>query len=268
MVRYDLTGQRFGRLTVIRRVESRPNRHEARWECLCDCGNIHYAETYQLTHGVCKSCGCYRKEVTAELKKSHGQAGTRIYGIYKGIHSRCYNKNFKAYPRYGGRGIKMCNEWRNDFQAFHDWAMTHGYRDDLTIDRIDNDGDYCPENCRWVSMKIQANNTRRNVIAEYNGEAHTAAEWEDLYGLKQGYVAGALRRGWSIEEILTGKIPKVESRGRLYEINGEFHTQAEWIRMSDIGEDAVYGRLHRGWDLERAITEPLKWGAHVKKDNL
>ena len=184
------------------------------------------------------------------------------------MRNRCYNKNMDEYKRYGGRGIKICDEWLNDFQSFYNWSMSNGYQGDLTIDRIDFNGDYCPENCRWTTMKVQANNTRRNTVIEYNGEAHTAAEWEDLYGLKPGYVAGALRRGWNIEEILTDKIPKVESRGKLYEINGESHTKAEWIRICGIDKGVVYSRLHRGWDLEKALTEPLKWGAHDKKNRM
>ena len=171
--------------------------------------------------------------------------------------NRCYNTHSSSYPDYGGRGIVICDGWLNDFKLFYDWSISNGYCEGLSIDRIDNNGNYCPENCRWVDQKIQANNTRRNVVIEYGGVSHTAAEWEDIFEFNRGYISSALGRGWDFEDIIQGKIPEQMNRGKLIEFNGEAHTMAEWIRITGISENAMYSRLRNGWSYERAFTEPL-----------
>lgn len=110
-------------------------------------------------------------------KLKHGQCGTRLYNIFRGMKKRCYNKNCKDFYKYGGRGITVCDEWKDSFQAFYDWSIANGYFDNLTIDRIDNNKGYSPDNCRWVDIKTQSNNTRKNVFLTYNGETMTLAEW-------------------------------------------------------------------------------------------
>lgn len=133
----------------------------------------------------------------------HGQFGTRIYRIWNGIKSRCQNKNAKDYERYGGRGIAVCEEWQA-FEPFYEWAMANGYRDDLSIDRIDNDGNYCPENCRWTTVRKQSRNRRSNRILEYNGVKKCLSEWDESVGAKtRGVVRQRLVRGWSIEKAVT-----------------------------------------------------------------
>lgn len=169
----DLTGQRFGRLVVVCESPKKPPSKAIRWLCRCDCGNLKTVAAFSLNNGSTRSCGCLRKEVAINNipcilvgdehpNYKHGQANSRIYRTWADMKKRCYNPHVKDYGDYGGRGIAICDEWRNDFIAFYTWAMDNGYRDDLTIDRKDPDGDYCPENCRFATRLEQSRNQRRN----------------------------------------------------------------------------------------------------------
>ena len=135
-----------------------------------------------MTTGKIRSCGCLAEKNTDQT--THGMSKTHLYGVWNSMKCRCNNPNTQHYKNYGARGIAVCDEWNADFMAFHDWAMSNGYHEGLTIDRIDVDGNYCPENCRWTSWKDQQNNRGNNRLYEYNGQTKTLHQWADEYGIK------------------------------------------------------------------------------------
>lgn len=192
----DLTGQRFGKLTVISPAPSKKKR--TMWLCLCDCGTKKIIGADKLVRGMTLSCGCYR----LQNRTKHGQSRTRLYKIWEGMKQRCNNPHVERYSHYGGRGIKVCKEWADSFEAFYAWAMAHGYADNLQIDRIDNDGNYTPENCRWATRVENQSNTRQNVIIELNGERHTIAEWARITGISRSTINRRITAGKSPAEIL------------------------------------------------------------------
>lgn len=169
--REDLTGQRFGRLTVIEFVPN--NKPNSYWKCRCDCGRMVIINAGELKRGSTNSCGCLRRERAIILNKTqnriHGLYKTKLYRKWEKMKTRCYNKNNNFYKDYGGRGITVCEEWKNDFKAFYDWSLEHGYKEGLSIDRIDVNGDYCPANCRFTDIKTQNRNKRNNIMVEYHG---------------------------------------------------------------------------------------------------
>ena len=205
----DLTGQKFGRLTVIERSDNVlvGNQSKTAWKCICDCGKEIVVASQYLRNGDTKSCGCFQREFAG---RKHGFSKTRLYGIWCGIIRRCCNENDQAYRNYGGRGIKVCDEWKNNFMSFRKWALENGYSDKLSIDRIDNNGNYEPSNCRWATQMEQANNMRCNRILVYNGESHTAAEWGRITGLGGYRIRSRLHSGFTVEEAIT--LPKMKGR--------------------------------------------------------
>ena len=160
---YDIIGCRFGRLIVVERVENTAY-NKAQFKCKCDCGNYKNVAAKSLRSGATKSCGCLSLERFTQRATKHNLRHTRLYNIWTGMKSRCYNPNATKYGLYGARGIKVCDEWMNDFKAFYDWSMSHGYSDELTIDRIDSDKGYYPDNCQWLtrSENGKKGNIKRN----------------------------------------------------------------------------------------------------------
>lgn len=168
----DLTGQRFGRLVVLERAGS--SAKKARWLCLCDCGKKALVLGVNLCSGHTNSCGCLSAQLSGDRIKTHGMRQSRLYGVWGGMKSRCLNPNINHYHRYGGRGITICDEWLHDFQKFYEWSIANGYdenapRGQCTIDRIDNDKGYSPDNCRWVDMKTQRHNRSDSRSKQYEG---------------------------------------------------------------------------------------------------
>ena len=198
----DLTGKIFGRLTVIKRVENSKS-GEARWLCLCSCGNYKEVQANNLKSGQVQSCGCFRREVSSLGNKSHGMTKSRIYRIYQHMKDRCYRVTDKKYQRYGGRGIKICDEWLDDFMKFYNWSIQNGYKENLTIDRIDNDGNYEPQNCRWTTRKEQNRNYSRNILLTYKGETKCMIEWGEKLGIKYNTLRNLIKKGFSIEDIMS-----------------------------------------------------------------
>lgn len=197
-MKYDLTGQRFGKLIAI--CENGKNKHnDIVWKCQCDCGNSTIVPAYRLISGKTRSCGC--------LREVHKMAKSRLYNTWHGMKQRCDNASDHEYKRYGGRGIKLCEEWQM-FEPFMQWALSHGYNDTLTIDRIDNNGDYSPENCRWITLQEQQRNKSDNISLTYNGETHILMEWSEITGIRYQTLQGRYRRGWDVQAIITTPVNK------------------------------------------------------------
>ena len=179
---HDLTGQKFGLLTVIGLAET--DTRKTYWVCKCDCGNMKTVRSDSLFCGAIKSCGCIKRkqdEVNLTKNHRHKMSGTRIYSEWQGMKGRCYNKGSARYADWGGRGIEVCEQWRNSFESFYTWAMANGYQDNLTIDRIDNNGNYCPENCRWVRQQEQCRNRRSNINITIGNSTRTLMEWCEIF---------------------------------------------------------------------------------------
>lgn len=201
----DLSGQRFGRLFVCERAPDHVKTnggHQTTFRCLCDCGNTTVVLAYNLKNGHTTSCGCLGAERRGESKRTHGGSRTRLHGIWAKMKQRCLNPNDARYQDYGGRGIQICDEWVNNYDSFQNWAVASGYAPDLTLDRIDNDGNYQPSNCRWVTKREQSNNTRKNRHIEHDGESHTLAEWSRITGVNALTIAYRLNVGWSVSDAL------------------------------------------------------------------
>ena len=202
MKRIDLTGKKYGRLTVIEPADTKNGR--LRWKCKCDCGNERIVHGSALKSGNTKSCGCYKTEKAKKLYSSVRQKDRKLYAVWNGIKQRCRNPNNLSYHNYGGRGIDICDEWANSYEAFYYWAIGNGYRHGLEIDRKDYDGNYEPSNCRWVDDKAQSNNRRNVKKITIHGITNTLSEWCRIYNMDYLLVYRRTHNlGWSIEDALT-----------------------------------------------------------------
>ena len=173
-------GQKYGRLTVTGFFHKGEKWY---WECACECGNSIITQAHLVRNGHTSSGGCLQRERASEASLVHGQSNSRLYRIYNGMKNRCYNQKQQNYENYGGRGITICEEWLKSFTSFEEWALSHGYADDLSIDRIDSNGDYSPENCRWVTRTEQNENTRSNHLVTIGDRTQPLSAWVRERGL-------------------------------------------------------------------------------------
>ncbi len=207
----DLTGKKFGKLTVISFNQKKGSR--TLWNCKCECGGNRIVANDHLKRGEVTDCGCYRRHIA--YYKKHGMSNKPIYGVWSLMKERCYNPKRREYKNYGGRNITVCPEWL-DSTVFIEWAYENGYEEGLTLDRIDNNGNYCPENCRWVDRKTQATNKRTNRFITYKGETKTITQWANENGLPYHVVKKRYDKlGWTFEKAITEPIcHKYSSRKR------------------------------------------------------
>lgn len=202
----EMIGRKFGKLTVIGKSEMRTSNGEIKWICSCECGKTTIVKGSNLRGGKTKSCGCGVVDgLRAGWKKEkHGGCGTRLYGIWRGMKNRATEKADKKHKKdYYDRGIRICDEWEHSFENFREWALSNGYADDLTIDRIDVNGGYCPENCRWITLAEQANNRRSNRNYTFDGKTQNIAQWARELNISEDMLRERLvLLGWSIEDAL------------------------------------------------------------------
>ena len=304
----DLTGQRFGRLLVLDRATdhiTKSGKSIKQWRCLCDCGHETIVRHGNLRNGTTTSCGCLHKEIVGAINRTHGLStgNSRLYPLWKSIKYRCYNKDAKCYENYGGRGIKMCDEWLNNPKAFCDWAVANGYKEEktdkginiLTIDRIDVNGDYCPENCRFVTNEVQAKNKRDTIpdneryrICPVCGKEFEVSQRKgaktcsykcgfklrtETHPNKKDYAKicpicgkkfNAKRGGHFKDAVYCSNECKNISLSPIWELNGESHRVVEWEKIVGINAHCLLHRKDMGWTIEEILTTPYRGKRNVK----
>lgn len=203
----NLVGKEFNRLKVIEYV-GKTNHRVSVYICQCVCGQKVTVRADRLKAGIVKSCGCLQREIATAMQMKHGGSDTRLYVVYKDILSRCSNPNSPKFKNYGGRGIDICEKWRNSFAEFRDWAYANGYDENApkgqcTIDRIDNNKGYSPDNCRWLTLKEQNNNRGNNIKFEINDKIFTLAQLAEMYGFSYSTLYSRVKKGWGIQKALS-----------------------------------------------------------------
>jgi len=254
MARLNIVGERFTRLTVIKFEEIRGR--YSYWLCRCDCGNETIVRGNLLTYGSIKSCGCLHIEAAqkqGKRKRKHGKTKTAEYNAWCGAKARCYNPNDKAYLNYGGRGIKMCKRWRDSFDDFLE-DMGKRPSQKHTIERINNDGDYSPENCRWATRKEQAVNKRNNCFVAFNGETNTISQWSRKFEVTYRVLQKRINQlGWPIEKALTEPI-KEKRKSCWITFQGKTMRLVDWAKLLNIKHGTLHNRIYLlKWPVEKAL---------------
>lgn len=252
-----LVGQVINDLEVLdsysKRIISKNGKRYYKTIAIVKCINCNKTQERELSdikraHARCECSYKYKREM-------HGKRNTRLYKIYVNMIDRTEKENSTSYKNYGARGIKVCAEWKESFKAFYNWAMANGYSDEFSIDRIDNDKGYSPDNCRWSDRKTQSLNRRTNHILEYNGECKTIEEWSTIVGIEYGTLWNRINLGWDVSRALTEPIRETE---RLYTCNGRALTLKEWGKEVGISYRTLSSRINNyKWPIEKALTEPI-----------
>lgn len=198
----DISNQRFGRWMAIKPSNETGTDRGKKWLCLCDCGTEKYVRGTDLRFGYTKSCGCLKNENIGNRRRTHGMSNTLLYEIWKSMKARCYRKTSKDYPNYGGAGIRVCDEWKEDFIAFHTWAVQNGYKDHLTIERIDPYRNYEPSNCTWIPNDQQALNRRNSRRFEYERKNYSMRELSEKFNINYNTFRAYIGDGKSVEQII------------------------------------------------------------------
>lgn len=255
-------GDVFGNWTIVEILPKTVNcnRH---FICKCVCGEIKEIDAYNVLSGKSTSCGCVRDLETKKRMTKHGQKRTRLYNIWCGMKERCNNPNSQAYKDYGSRDITICDEWNNDFMNFYQWSIENGYEENLSIDRIDVNGNYEPSNCRWATTDEQCNNRRNNIKITYNGKTQTLFQWCEEYGLEYRMILARYHnpnfQNKSIEELLFTP----NQKQILITYKNETHTISEWSKLTNIRHNVIFDRWQKGYYEEDILYKgsvPKKYG--------
>lgn len=255
----DLTGKKFGELIVLKEVGKTPD-GVTLYECLCSCGQTKIIRANNLRSGNTKSCGHLFKENVKKMHITHGGTKERLHGVWKSMKMRCYNPNSYAFESYGGRGITVCDEWKNSYAAFREFALQNGYdenaeRGKYTIERIDVNGNYEPSNCILISIEEQQRNKRSSNILNFRGESKPLVEFAIQYDIDENVLSYRLKSGWDLEEALLTPVREIARKSApRYEVNGESYTLREWANILGLRKSILKGRLKRR-SLQQIVEE-------------
>lgn len=254
----NLIGKKYGHLTVIGLSDKMSGR-KSYWYCQCDCGNEVEVRSDHLTTGNTLSCGCLKKaqdRINLTKFHRHKESHTKLHDTWSRIKQRCLNPNNKSYVNYGGRGITICKEWSESYESFRDWSLNNGYADNLSIDRIDVNGNYEPSNCRWANAKQQANNRRSNLSVTYNGKTKTLKQWSEIFDLSYSVLSRRYKTGLRGSELFAPLETKYMPKVVYY--NGESHNLAEWARIYNLNRRTVQERYNKGIRPPELFEKPKK----------
>jgi hypothetical protein len=247
MKKINLVGQKFGRLIVLGKATSTNNKNSS-WRCKCICGNEVIVTRPNLIQNHTKSCGCLNKDIVKTRCTTHGKTNSIVYKKWTDMKTRCTNSNTKGFKNYGGRGIVVCERWTKFENFLEDMGDPP---ENMTLERIDNEKGYSPENCKWATATEQANNKRNNIKIEFNGKTKSLRQWADEIGIPKSAISQRLLRGWSVRHVLT--ISYNESIKSIT-YNGVTKSLKDWSISLGGNIALVSIRLQNGWSIERAVT--------------
>lgn len=246
----DITGRKFGMLTALR-FSDRKN-GSTYWIFLCDCGKEKRIISRNVITDNVKSCGCHKKEFLRNIATTHGMSKTHIYSVWRSMKSRCIKPSHISYINYGGRGIKVCDRWIKSFKNFFE-DMGSTYRKGLEIERINNNGNYEPDNCKWATEKEQGNNKRSNVILNHNGRKMTIKQWSEFLNINEATLYRRYYQKWPVNRLLNPKSNRI-----MVTYNGEEINVSQLAKKLNVKATSIHSRLRYGWSLEKILSVPYK----------